>query len=214
MVSYTDSLKSLYGIPEIARVLQAHAAKFKDEPPRWTTAAEIETVARHLVQTYPGLGVGGVDGKDVHFIYIQQHPQHRPHLVLYLHLIRDLASRRAQWAKYDEQFRYHRETSPDTPWNTSHLQLYVDALQIRPRPPIPASRPAGAERTPKHPEKYLPGGVLLGQRMRPGVAGAASLRTATPGSRVPKAAVGRRSGTGDSGTVVSDSKGGNFTDLV
>eukprot|EP00058_Branchiostoma_floridae_P022016 XP_002607506.1 hypothetical protein BRAFLDRAFT_69937 [Branchiostoma floridae] len=78
------------------------------------------------------------------FIYIQQHPQHRPHLVLYLHLIRDLASHRAQWAKYDEQFRHHRETSPDTPWNTSHLQLYVDALQIRPRPPIPASRPAGA----------------------------------------------------------------------
>eukprot|EP00058_Branchiostoma_floridae_P022035 XP_002607525.1 hypothetical protein BRAFLDRAFT_106473 [Branchiostoma floridae] len=45
------------------------------------------------------------------------------------------------------------------------------------------------------------------------VAGAASLRTATPGSRVPKAAVGRRRGTGDSGAVVSDSEGGNFTDL-
>ncbi|XP_035682069.1 uncharacterized protein LOC118419662 [Branchiostoma floridae] len=74
------------------------------------------------------------------FIYMQQHPQHGPHLVSYLHLIRDLASRRAQCGKYDEQFRHHRETSPDTPWNTPHLQLYVDALTGIP-PPDQAAAP-------------------------------------------------------------------------
>ncbi|KAI8513903.1 hypothetical protein Bbelb_082270 [Branchiostoma belcheri] len=75
------------------------------------------------------------------FIYIQRHPDQSPHLVSYLHIIRDLASRRARWLWYDEQFRHHKERSPDTPWNAPHLQLYVDALTVpSPVNPVTASQ--------------------------------------------------------------------------
>ncbi|KAI8516951.1 hypothetical protein Bbelb_055320 [Branchiostoma belcheri] len=77
-----------------------------------------------------------------HFIYIQQHPDHSSHLVSYLHLIRDLAARKARWFRYDEQFRHHREGSPDTPWNTPHLQLYVDALTTPSPDQARASQPS------------------------------------------------------------------------
>ncbi|KAI8479447.1 hypothetical protein Bbelb_428170 [Branchiostoma belcheri] len=50
-----------------------------------------------------------------HFIYIQQHPDHSSHLVSYLHLIRDLAARKARWFRYDEQFRHHHQARASQP---------------------------------------------------------------------------------------------------
>jgi len=65
-----------------------------------------------------------------HYIYIQCHPTHSSSLLSYQHLIRTLASRKANWLRYDELFRQYREKCPATPWDTPHMQLYVDALPL------------------------------------------------------------------------------------
>ncbi|XP_035677709.1 uncharacterized protein LOC118416647 [Branchiostoma floridae] len=83
-----------------------------------------------------------------HFIYIQRHPTLSPQLISYLHLIRTLAARKANWLRYDEQFRQYREKCPVTPWDTPHMQLYVDALyNANPSPPTPSTRSPSSSST-------------------------------------------------------------------
>ncbi|CAH1274772.1 uncharacterized protein [Branchiostoma lanceolatum] len=78
-----------------------------------------------------------------HYIYIQLHPSHSPQLLAYQHLVRTLADRQADWLRYDELFRQYREKNPTAPWDTPHLQLYVDALY-----PAPSSTASSARSTP------------------------------------------------------------------
>ncbi|CAH1266398.1 Hypp3352 [Branchiostoma lanceolatum] len=66
-----------------------------------------------------------------------------PQLLAYQHLVRTLADRQADWLRYDELFRQYREKNPTAPWDTPHLQLYVDALY-----PAPSSTASSARSTP------------------------------------------------------------------
>ncbi|KAI8503597.1 hypothetical protein Bbelb_185680 [Branchiostoma belcheri] len=76
------------------------------------------------------------------FVYIQRHPHHSSQLIANHHLIRTLASHKADLLRYDESFRQFREGSPTTSWATPHLQLYVDALHTAPfSTPAPAPKP-------------------------------------------------------------------------
>ncbi|XP_035664944.1 mucin-5AC-like [Branchiostoma floridae] len=84
-----------------------------------------------------------------HYIYIQRHPAATSALVSYQHLIRTMASRGANWLRYDEAFRSYRQSSTHTPWNSPHLQLYIDAFTTpfqvaRPQPASQAVRPSAS----------------------------------------------------------------------
>ncbi|KAI8484564.1 hypothetical protein Bbelb_376710 [Branchiostoma belcheri] len=94
-----------------------------------------------------------------HFIYAQRHPAHTCQLVSYLSLVRTMASRGAQWRRYDEMFRKYREGAPDTPWDPPLLQLYMDAHYNNPSSSL--SRPTSSASTPPNPPSDIPPGYCF-----------------------------------------------------
>ncbi|XP_066305027.1 mucin-2-like [Branchiostoma lanceolatum] len=76
-----------------------------------------------------------------HYIYVQRHLAASSALVSYQHLIRAMAARGANWLRYDELFRTYRQSSITTPWNSPHLQLYIDALTTPLQTPIQTPQP-------------------------------------------------------------------------
>ena len=58
-------------------------------------------------------------------IFCQKYPDQLPHLMTYMATIKNLAHKNGNYLRYDEEFRYLRQ-SMSLPWNITHTGLLVD----------------------------------------------------------------------------------------
>ena len=77
-------------------------------------------------------------------IYTRKYPTAAPSLMKYGEVVRDLASRGADWRYYDKQFRCLRQMYPmEMPWGSTHWELCIKAQSFsNPRSKIPLGKPA------------------------------------------------------------------------
>ena len=69
-------------------------------------------------------------------------------LMKYCEVVRDLSTKSGEWLFYDEQFRYLRQSAPESyPWDQIHWELWLRAMtKFRGKPQLPASSDKGTSR--------------------------------------------------------------------
>ena len=74
-------------------------------------------------------------------IYSEKASDDAPKLMKYCEVVRDLSQKSADWLFYDEQFRYLRQSSPESyPWDQIHWELWLRAMtNFRGKPQSSAS---------------------------------------------------------------------------
>ena len=74
-------------------------------------------------------------------IYSEKAAGDAPKLMKYCEVVRDLCNKSGDWIFYDEQFRYLRQSAPESyPWDQIHWELWLRAMtNFRGKPQLPAS---------------------------------------------------------------------------
>ena len=82
-------------------------------------------------------------------IYSERAAGDAPKLMKYCEVVRDLSTKSGDWLFYDEQFRYLRQSAPESyPWDQIHWELWLRAMtNFRGKPQLPASSDKGTSRT-------------------------------------------------------------------
>ena len=62
-------------------------------------------------------------------VYAERGSGDAPKLLKYCEVVRDLSQKSADWLFYDEQFRYLRQSAPQSyPWDQIHWELWLRAM--------------------------------------------------------------------------------------
>ena len=82
-------------------------------------------------------------------IYSEREAGDAPKLMKYCEVVRDLSNKLGDWLYYDEQFRYLRQSAPESyPWDQVHWELWLRAMtNFRGKPQSPASSDRVTPRT-------------------------------------------------------------------
>ena len=73
---------------------------------------------------------------------MEKYPSDAPLLMKCCKVMRDIASKASDWLFYDKQFRYIRQSAPDSsPWDTIHWELWLRAVtNFQARPAMPSDK--------------------------------------------------------------------------